>query len=517
MTANMHMFNQNQAIMKKQLAANWSKVKSKRLSVASIVEEDKRENIAQLLENYKQLPGTIALMEEQNGMGGIDSSNLGGSQMSTTGMFGVATADPDAYRFRPIEMALTRRAYADMAGHNFVGVQAMNGPVGLAYALRFFYDGTDIESGFQHVGQYSGWSGRSGIAGTNAVQKITNATVLADIKASGKMVSELVDAATGLWKVTWTGASTATYTAGAAVTGFVAGAWGRALQVSDAEKLGIVAPSAGTAPTNIGTAIPNATTGTNPYAMRQIKMRFDRKAIEAMDRMLAASFSVQSNYDIRTMQGIDIGREMVKHLSYEISAETDRELIWKCKNTAVFGDGGQNGAVEVFDPTTIESTFLHDRMISVANKIISLSNEIHTATIRGAGNVCLVSPHVSTILQTAQNTSFKATGAYEVNAGNSLIEVGTLDHGKIKVYRDPWAYFDGGVDYALIGYKGPGIDDAGVLWHPYLLNLVNTATNQQDFSTAIGVMSRYAVTDNLLGSGRFYRYIEFASLSALGV
>lgn len=216
--------------------------------------------------------------------------------------------------------------------------------------------------------------------------------------------------------------------------------------------------------------------------------------------------------------GIDIGREMVKHLSYEIAAETDRELIWKCKNVAVFGDGGQNGAVEVFNPdATITTNILHDKMISVANKIISLANEIHTATIRGAGNVVLVSPRVSTILQVAQNTSFKATnGTFETNNGNSLVEVGTLDHGKIKVYRDPWAYLDGGVDYALVGYKG-GIDDAGVLFHPYLLNLVNTATNQQDFSTAIGVMSRYAITDSLLGSGRYYRYVEFADLAKLGV
>lgn len=517
MTAQMPAFNQHQAVMKKVLANNWSKVKSKRLSVAGIIEEDKRENVAQLLENYKQLPGTLALLQEQNGYGGIDSGNLGGGQMNTTGLFGVTTADPDAYRFRPIEMALTRRAMADLTGHNFVGVQAMNGPVGLAYSLRFFYDGTDIESGFEQVGRFSGFSGRPGVAGANAVQKITNATVVADIRAAGKFASQVMDLATGLWTVTWTGASGATYTSGQAVPGFVAGNWGRALQVSDAEKLGIVAPSAGTAPRDIGTAIPNGTTGVNPYAMRQVKMRFDRKAIEAMDRVLAASFSVQSNYDIRTMQGIDIGREMVKHLSYEISAETDRELIWKCKNTAVFGDGGQNGAVEVMDPTLISSTFLHDKMISVANKIISLANDIHTATIRGAGNVALVSPRVSTILQVAQNTSFKATNAYETAPGNSLVEVGTLDHGKIKVFRDPWAYIDGGVDYALIGYKGPGIDDAGVLFHPYLLNLVNTATNQHDFSTAIGVMSRYAITDSLLGSGRYYRYVEFANLAALGV
>lgn len=508
---------QHQAIAKKYLAKKWSEVKSKKLSVSSIMEEDRKENVAQLLENLANLPGSAFLMQEQNGSSGIDGSSLGNASINQ-GMFTAATLDPDAHKFRPIEMALVRRAQADLFAYNLAGVQAMNGPVGLAYALRFFYDGTRTEAGFQAIGQYSGWSGKPGVAGSNGVFKVTNAGVVADLKAAGLNgvdAKTLINMTTGEWAVTWTGASTTVYTAGTAVAGWVGGGWGQALSVTDAEKLAIMAPSAGTAPRDIGTAIPNATTGVSPYAMRQLKMSFDKKSIDAQDRMLGASFSVQSLYDIRTMQGVDIGREMVKKLTYESGAEIDREILWKCKNAAVFGDGGQNGVVETFDPTTVSSTFLYDKKAAIADKLISLSNEIHTATLQGSGNILVASPRVCTALQTIQNGSFKSSGVFNFDQ-KGLIEVGTLD-GRIKVYRDPWAYFDGGVDYALVAYKGAGIDEAGVLYHPYMLNLVNTAVAQEDFGTRIGVLSRYAITDSLLGSGRYYRYIEFTGLAALGL
>ena len=508
---------QHQAIAKRMLAKKWSEIKSKKLSVASIVEEDRKETVAQLLENLYNLPGTQMLMQEQSGSSAIGNDSLGGATINQ-GMFTSATLDPDAHKFRPIEMALVRRAQADLFAYNLCGVQAMNGPVGLAYALRFFYDGTRTEAGFQAIGQYSGWSGKPGTVGTNGVYKITDAVTAANLKAAGiagNDVKSLIDITTGKWAVTWTGASGATYTAGAAVTGWTAGGWGQALSVTDAEKLAIMVPSAGTAPRDIGTAIPNGTTGASPYAMRQLKMSFDKKAIEAGDRMLGASFTVQSLYDIRTMQGVDIGREMVKKLTYESGAEIDRELLWKCKNAAVFGDGGQNGVVDVFDPASISSTFMYDKKAAIADKIISLSNEIHTATLQGSGNIVVVSPRVSTALQTIQNGSFKSSGVFSFDQ-KGLVEMGVLD-GRIKVYRDPWAYIDGGVDYALVAYKGAGIDEAGVLYHPYMLNLVNTATAQEDFGTRIGVLSRYAVTDSLLGSGRYYRYLEFTNLVSLGL
>jgi hypothetical protein len=89
----------------------------------------------------------------------------------------------------------------------------------------------------------------------------------------------------------------------------------------------------------------------------------------------------------------------------------------------------------------------------------------------------------------------------------TLAEVGKIN-GTITVYRDPFAP----VDYALVGYKGPGISDSGVIYSPFITGLFNRAVRPDDFGINIGVMSRYAITDSLLGAGRYYRTIQFTNL-----
>lgn len=504
----------NLQVQKKLLAQKWSEREDK-LNVSDILEEDVRENTALILENYMDLPGTALLLEEQAGQSAMDTGNVGGYSVSQ-GQFTSAIADPDAFRFRPIELALARRGQSNLFAYNACGVQAMNGPVGLAYAMRFYYDGTKTEAGFEQIGKYQGYSGAPGTSMTPSYAKISTDLATA-ITGLGIDVKDAIDLVAQTAKVTITVGAT-TYNAGDDISSEMtsASSWGTALNTYDAEKLGIKVPSQGVAPNNIGTAIPNAQSGQSPYATRQLRMEFDRKSIEAKDRMLGASYSIQSQFDIQKMQGIDIGKEMVKKMSYEIGAETDRELLWKMKNTAIFGDGGQNGVVVSFDPSALSSSFLFDKKQAVADKIVSLSNEIHTKVLTGAGNIAIVSPKVSTILQTLKNGSFSGTSNYKKNSQNSLVEVGTLED-TITVYRDPWAYLDANVDYALVAYKGEGISDCGIIYHPYMMNLVNTATSQEDFGTRIGVLSRYAITDSLLGSGRYYRYIEFTNLNALGV
>jgi hypothetical protein len=97
-----------------------------------------------------------------------------------------------------------------------------------------------------------------------------------------------------------------------------------------------------------------------------------------------------------------------------------------------------------------------------------------------------------------------------IDATTIFPEVGTIN-GTIKVYRDNYAVSD----YALVGYKGPGISDSGIIYSPYVTGLVNRAIAQEDFSPRLGVMSRYAITDSLLGSGRYYRLINFTNVDAL--
>jgi hypothetical protein len=147
--------------------------------------------------------------------------------------------------------------------------------------------------------------------------------------------------------------------------------------------------------------------------------------------------------------------------------------------------------------------------MGVVANILHQANVIAIKTRRGPGNFVVVSPSIATALQGAGHPFVQYTA--NVTATNTILApIGKLN-GTLDVYRDAYAR----TDYALVGYKGPGISDVGIIFSPYIMGLTNRAVDPTDFSPRIGVMARYAITDNLLGSGRYYRLIPFINVNQL--
>lgn len=419
----------------------WVKAPGK-LSVSNITESDVRENMAVLLENQERMDIRKELNEDT-----ITTSNFG----SNSG---------EGAKFSPIALALVRRSFPDLFAHKVVGVQALNSPLGLAYALRYAYDvagvpptgttagltafngGSDqYEAGFRKVGEYSGYTGSTpNSALTTALSAIYNFSTTATAGQFG------------------TGATTST-----------AEAW------------------------SIGAK-----------TMPSMKLFLDKVAIEAKTRKLGASFSLESAQDLKAMQGIEIEREMLNILNYEITAELDREILGRMIQAAVNTSNG--GAAPVaFDVSASDGRWSQEKFSNLVNLVIKLSNDIATATFRGAGNFAVVSPRVATALQAA-GPQFTANTA-DINASHTMAEIGSINN-TIKVFRDPAAP----TDYVLVGYKGPGISDCGLIYSPYITGLFNRSIRPDDFGVNIGVMSRYSMTDSLLGSGRYYRVATVSNL-----
>lgn len=426
---------------RKEVYTKWMAAPGK-LSVANISDADAREQMAVLLENQERMDIRKELNEDA-----ITTSNFG----SNSG---------EGARFSPIALALVRRTFPDLFAHKVVGVQAMNSPLGLAYALRYAYDvagvpptgstpgltafngGSDAyEAGWKTVGQYSGYTG----------------------SVPGSALST---------------ALTAIYNFSNSAT---AGKFGEGASTSTAEAWSIGAKT-----------------------MPNMKLFLDKVAIEAKTRKLGASFSLESAQDLKSMQGIEIEREMLNILNYEITAELDREILGKMIQAAVDTNNGGAAPISV-NVSATDGRWSQEKFSNVVNIIIKLSNDIATATFRGAGNFAIVSPRVATALQAA-GPQFTANTA-EVNASHTMAEVGTIN-GTIKVYRDAFAP----TDYALVGYKGAGISDCGIIYSPYITGLFNRAIRPDDFGVNIGVMSRYSVVNSLLGAGRYYRIATFTNL-----
>lgn len=443
---------------RKQAYAKWMASEKGKLSVSTILHEDTRLNTAVLMENQDRLDER-ELYEDQS------TINFGSNQ-------------GDGARFSPIALALVRRVFPDLFAHKVIGVQAMNAPVGLAYALRYAYDnntaaknayggtavpgGTfgggnpwfnggsdDYEAGFKKLSEYSGWTGVAEL-GTSGV--LSTAAVLSAYDLSGANV----------------------------------GKFGTGAPTSAAEQWLF-------------------RDGTMP----KVKLFLDKTPIEAISRKLGASFSLEAAQDLKSMQGIEIEKEMLNILNYEVIAELDREILGKMLQVSVnVSKGGKAPRVFDFATGVVDGRWSQEKFSNLVNSIIDMSNEIATTTLRGPGNFCVVSPKVATALQSA-GPQFTPNTA-DVNASTTMAEIGKIN-GTITVYRDLYAPGD----YVLVGYKGPTISDTGLVYSPYITGLFNRAVNPDNFGINVGVMSRYAITDSLLGAGRYYRSMIVKNLNTV--
>ena len=141
----------------------WGTPEMGKLSVANIEDPDIQYATARLLENtekYYKRDGIGLLME---------------------GPTSVAPVSQATGQFQPISLALARRVTPDLFAWKCVPVHPMNGPVGLAYAMRFYYQGTTKEANFDDMNYFSTFSGN--LSGTSGASDTGTGVSLATAEA----------------------------------------------------------------------------------------------------------------------------------------------------------------------------------------------------------------------------------------------------------------------------------------------------------------------------------------------
>jgi len=202
---------------------------------------------------------------------------------------------------------------------------------------------------------------------------------------------------------------------------------------------------------------------------------------------------------------------MIDMMSYEITAEIDRELINVMRNVS---------PSTAWFSTAADGRWEMENYRVFYNYLIRLANDIAITTRRGAGNFIVASPHVCAVLETLN--SF--TPAPVPNDINTLVagvaKVGAID-GRIMLYRDTFGGPTIGAnlatsiapnnhwskEYCLLGYKGPSVYDAGIIYCPYVPLLISRAVVEDSFHPRVGIMSRYGIIDNLFGANLYYREV----------
>ena len=64
-----------------------------------------------------------------------------------------------------------------------------------------------------------------------------------------------------------------------------------------------------------------------------------------------------------------------------------------------------------------------------------------------------------------------------------------------------------GIEYALLGYKGPEFYDTGIIYCPYIPVMVQRTIGPNDFAPRVGLLTRYGVVDNIFGANLYYHVI----------
>ena len=458
-------------------------------NVRPIEDDHTRLNTAILLENQENW----CLREASNQSGGLGSAFNSGSV--NDGQYGnqFPSQNDNAYasgdaRLPKILIPMIRRTFPELITNEIVGVQPMSGPVGLAFALRYKYEGTSLGYG----------DGKVDGSGTT---QYGSPALSAD--SGAELGYQYLD-------------SRFTGTSAGALSGLGGAGTLFPMMAQDqgvAQLLGAF---------ELNSNIP------------QIVVSFEKTAVEAGTRRLAARWSVELEQDLKNMNGIDIDTELTNAMSYELQAEIDREMIIRMIQTAL--NAGYGTGYSVWNPASADGRWLVERNRDFYQRLIVEANRIAVRNRRGSANFIVGTPKVCAILEMLPEFQWVPVQGNVNTQPVGVAKVGSLA-GRFNVYRDTRteAQFEanasgnfggkGGfpasagttsrtsrLDYALLGYKGPEFYDTGIIYCPYIPVMVQRTIGPNDFSPRVGLLTRYGVVDNIFGANLYYHVIILQGL-----
>ncbi|TFH08172.1 MAG: hypothetical protein E4H14_06945 [Candidatus Thorarchaeota archaeon] len=449
-----------------ELFENWSEVKE---ALLDGLDSHKKEIVGKLLENQK---GHI--LAETAAAGAVQAHDIAG--------------------FRKILIPMIRRIIPGTIATEIVGVQPMQGPVGLVYTMRYRYGEGVTVPGAGSPG--NPWS-------PNPAGNFGNITAGDEMFGNNPVLRQFYSGAAGAVVGTPlaqpAGASGITNAAGdeADIQGAASrGAWPSSIPSWDTSLFGPYGPDA------IGKSYAGRLYGGSGSFIegsggRTVKLEVVSQAVEAGTRKLQAGWTIEAMQDLKAQHGLDLESELSQVVSAEIVQELDSEILSDLLALA--------GTVGAFDYATIglgpqyQPAYLGDRFANLGIIINAVANEIARKTRRGPGNFIVVSPMVVSLLQSAAKSVFAPAVAGSFKGPNNTMLVGTLN-GTIKVYSYLWNQVSGLAgavnDVILVGYKGGnGETDTGYFYCPYIpLMSSGVVINPVTFQPVVSMMTRYGKT-----------------------
>jgi hypothetical protein len=458
-----------------QLRKKWAPV-IEHADMPSISDEYRKNVTAVLLENQQQyLKEAAPANQAGTGLAGL-GSDTNGSFHNVAG-------------FDPVLISLVRRAMPNLMAYDVCGVQPMNAPTGLIFAMKAKYasDGIDAAAGVSGTAEALFNEARTMFGATSAA---------AGNSAAPSTLDPLL-----------------------AVDSNNQGGFGSQPGMS----------------TSFGEALGDA----SGNYFNEMGFVIDRQSVVAKTRALKAEYTTELAQDLKAVHGLDAETELANILSTEILTEINREVmrtIYKgaklggqqpdlfhkgflggstlyqaaanAGGSGAFGGlsggdtagyshaaGGITGIGGVYDlELDSDGRWSAERFRGLVYQIEREANVIAKETRRGKGNFVIVTSDVASALAMSGFLNLTPTPSVPGmpdDTQNTFI--GTLN-GNIKVYIDP--YSEAGKDWCCVGYRGSSPYDAGMFYCPYVPLQMVKAVGEQSFQPKIGFKTRYGLVNN---------------------
>lgn len=466
------------------------------------------ENAQALVDHEAKTRGGRSLLFEA---AGVDT----GALMGNNGYTYADTVRPDGTtgdaRVPSIVIPMIRRIYPQLIAHKLVGVQPMQGPIGMAFAFRAKYgrfgrggDSKDKEIGylyndpaFSGKKQYVNKFDNESYKGDNPETEAASGMFIMDKQDQGAVNGPAGDNlaqrinATQFQTVKVTADTGALDKYSKYFFGGDSGYIGDGADTSDAENWAV------------GRDMPEA------------GFEILKATVTAKTRKLGVQITRETEEDMKAMQGLNAQQEISDLLSYEISQEMDRQLLGEIIQSAI-----RAGNATEWDPAIADGRNQNERTNTLYTTILDRSAKIAIRSRRGAANWCVASPGAAALLESNIYNPLGVGGGLgnasafgkAIDNGIGVTEIGALRNGTIKLYRDTLA----GGDYVLLGFKGNNIYDAGIIYLPYIPLELMQAQDPFTFNPITAARTRYGVTTNLFGAGQFYQFIGLKDMYGAG-
>ena len=445
------------------------------------------------------------------------------AEASSTGTGGTFTAG-QGEQWAGVALPLVRKVFAQIAAQDFVGVQPMNLPSGLAFFLDFKYGSstagfTADDNMYGNVStagdkmavdeEVSGGlygAGRFGYSINTASLSVTDTTDAANSSSIGYQNLDPLQ-----FKVLAVNTSSFTtpdlegirafrvYSASTDVTThpeFTRVTGGTVEFTISASALTVTTSLTGSVvyhkqPADNSRGDFEDTTGT--LKIPEINVELRSEAIVAKTRKLKAQWAPEFAQDLNAYHSIDAEAELTSLLSEYISMEIDLEILdmliqgavttekWSAENNKVWlNNAWSTGTADFYN--TQGQWFQ-----TLGTKIQKVSNKIHQKTLRGGANFAVVSPTVATILESIPGYAADTDGD-QMDFAMGVQKVGQLNS-RYRVYKNPYMT----ENVILLGYRGGQFLETGAVYAPYVPLMMTPLVYDPDtFTPRKGLMTRYA-------------------------